>query len=98
LKRRLSELGLSRRGQNVDKEATVWLIHREIEGASRLAARRSVTKEFSPGRLAQQVTSAQSIRHTIFARLKCLILYANFSMFLQRFIHNLCIKEQIYPL
>ena len=42
LKRRLSELGLSRRGQNVDEEATVRLIRREIEGAGRLAGYRSI--------------------------------------------------------
>jgi hypothetical protein len=42
LKRRLSELDLSRRGQNVDEEATVRLICREIEGAGRLAGYRSI--------------------------------------------------------
>ena len=42
MKRRLSELDLSRRGQNVDEEATVRLICREIEGAGRLAGYHSI--------------------------------------------------------
>ena len=42
LKRKLSKLGLSRRGQNIDEDATTALIQQEIGGAGRLAGYRSI--------------------------------------------------------
>ncbi len=42
LKRKLSKLGLSRRGQNIDEDAITTLIRQEIQGAGRLAGYRSI--------------------------------------------------------
>ena len=42
LKRRLKELGLSRRGQDIDLERVTNLIREEIRGAGRLAGYRSI--------------------------------------------------------
>ena len=42
LKRRLKELGLSRRGQDIDEEQLTNLIREEIRGAGRLAGYRSI--------------------------------------------------------
>ncbi len=51
------------------------------------ASRRLVAKEISPGRLAQQVASAQSIGWEILARSYCSILDGFSFIFLHRFIH-----------